>query len=97
VERPETTGKGGGSACKTSRAASNNRRVKAEVRRSRVSRAWRINPTDGVLAGLDHICVACGRNYRDATPTQGTIFKGGGGESLTTTVEVTVVRVTAEE
>jgi hypothetical protein len=32
--------------------------------------------------------VACGRNYLDATPTSGTIFKGGGPESLVVSVKV---------
>ncbi|MEM9694953.1 MAG: class II glutamine amidotransferase [Myxococcota bacterium] len=53
---------------------------------------WRgwvgFDPTNGVLAGLDHIRVACGRNYRDATPTSGTIYKGGGPEVLTVGVAV---------
>ena len=50
---------------------------------------WRgFDPTNGVLVGLDHIRVACGRNYRDATPTMGTIFRGGGGETLSITVRV---------
>jgi len=37
------------------------------------------DPTNGCLAGLDHVRVAAGRNYRDATPTSGTIYKGGNG------------------
>jgi len=38
---------------------------------------WRgFDPTNGCLAGPDHIRVAVGRNFRDATPTAGTIFKG---------------------
>lgn len=50
---------------------------------------WRgFDPTNGCLAGLDHIRVASGRNYVDATPTSGTIYRGGGGEVLTTTVRV---------
>lgn len=50
---------------------------------------WRgYDPTNGRLAGLDHVRVASGRNYRDATPTSGTIFKGGGGETLTVGVRV---------
>lgn len=48
-----------------------------------------LDPTNGCLAGLDHVRVACGRNYRDATPTAGTIWQGGGGEELTVRVEVT--------
>jgi len=50
---------------------------------------WRgFDPTNGCLAGLDHIRVASGRNYRDATPTSGTIFVGGGGEKLAVSVRV---------
>lgn len=53
---------------------------------------WRgwvgFDPTNGVLAGLDHVRVAAGRNYRDATPTSGTIYKGGGAETLTVDVRV---------
>ncbi|WP_020591330.1 class II glutamine amidotransferase [Kiloniella laminariae] len=41
---------------------------------------WRgFDPTNGCAVAQDHIRVACGRNYRDATPTSGTIYKGGGG------------------
>jgi transglutaminase-like putative cysteine protease len=50
---------------------------------------WRgFDPTNGVLVTQDHIRVACGRNYRDATPTSGTIFRGGGTETLTVQVRV---------
>jgi len=50
---------------------------------------WRgYDPTNGCLVGLDHLRVAVGRNYRDATPTTGTIYKGGGGETLSVTVRV---------
>ncbi len=52
---------------------------------------WRgIDPTNGCIAGQDHIRVACGRNYRDSTPTSGTIFKGNG-EQETLTVDVEIV------
>lgn len=46
------------------------------------------DPTNGKLVGQEHVRVACGRNYRDATPTMGTLFKGGGGETLQVTVKV---------
>lgn len=50
---------------------------------------WRgFDPTNGILVGLDHIRVATGRNYRDATPTSGTIFQGGSGETLHVAVRV---------
>jgi len=32
--------------------------------------------------------VACGRNYIDATPTSGTIYKGGGSETLRVEVKL---------
>jgi transglutaminase-like putative cysteine protease len=46
------------------------------------------DPTNGCLVGLDHVRVAAGRNYRDATPTSGTIYKGGGAETMTIDVRV---------
>ena len=46
------------------------------------------DPTNGCVTGSDHVRVACGRNYLDATPTSGTIFKGGGPESLVVSVKV---------
>lgn len=46
------------------------------------------DPTNGVLTRTDHVRVAVGRSYVDATPTAGTIYVGGGGETLE--VEVTV-------
>jgi transglutaminase-like putative cysteine protease/predicted glutamine amidotransferase len=50
---------------------------------------WRgFDPTNGVLVGLDHVRVACGRNFRDATPTAGTLFGGGGRESLSVKVQM---------
>ncbi|MCA9582216.1 MAG: class II glutamine amidotransferase, partial [Myxococcales bacterium] len=50
---------------------------------------WRgYDPTNGCLANLDHVRVAVGRNFRDATPTAGTIYKGGEGETLKVSVRV---------
>lgn len=50
---------------------------------------WRgFDPTNGCMAAQEHIRIACGRNYRDATPTGGTIFKGGGTETLNVSVKV---------
>ncbi len=44
---------------------------------------WKgFDPTNGVLTQTDHVRVAVGRNFMDATPTSGTIFVGGGGETL---------------
>ncbi len=47
-----------------------------------------LDPTNGIQVGTNHVRVACGRNYRDATPTSGTIYRGGGTETLTTSVRV---------
>ena len=50
---------------------------------------WRgFDPTNGCLVNADHILVASGRNYGDATPTSGTLYKGGGDEMLTVDVKV---------
>jgi len=55
---------------------------------------WRgFDPTNGCLVAQDHVRVACGRNYRDATPVSGTIFKGGGTEQLKVEVQVKEVSV----
>lgn len=52
---------------------------------------WRgYDPTNGCLANLDHLRIAAGRNYRDATPTSGTIYKGGAGEKLKVAVRFEV-------
>jgi transglutaminase-like putative cysteine protease/predicted glutamine amidotransferase len=50
---------------------------------------WRgFDPTNGCMVAQDHIRVACGRNYLDATPISGTIFKGGGAEQLKVEVQI---------
>ncbi len=55
---------------------------------------WRgFDPTNGCMVGQDHVRTACGRNYRDATPVSGTIFKGGGTEQLKVEVQVKEVSV----
>jgi predicted glutamine amidotransferase len=46
------------------------------------------DPTNGIQVGADHVRVACGRNYLDATPITGTIYRGGGTETMTVTVRV---------
>lgn len=46
------------------------------------------DPTNGCVADKNHIRVACGRNYFDATPTTGTIYKGGGHEELMIIVKI---------
>jgi transglutaminase-like putative cysteine protease len=49
---------------------------------------WKdFDPTNGVLPRTDHVRVACGRHYRDATPTAGTLYSSAP-ERLT--IEVTV-------
>ena len=53
---------------------------------------WRgFDPTNGCRASQDHVRVAIGRNYIDATPTSGTIYKGGGLETLKVKVKITEV------
>lgn len=53
---------------------------------------WRgFDPTNGCRASQDHVRVACGRNYIDATPTSGTIYKGGGTETLRVEVKLTEI------
>ncbi|WP_437333516.1 class II glutamine amidotransferase [Sorangium sp. So ce394] len=50
---------------------------------------WKgFDPTNGILTQTEHIRVAVGRNYMDATPTSGTIFVGGGAERLEVDVRV---------
>jgi transglutaminase-like putative cysteine protease/predicted glutamine amidotransferase len=50
---------------------------------------WKgFDPTNGVLTQTDHVRVAVGRNYGDATPTSGTIYVGGGLETLQVEVRV---------
>lgn len=46
------------------------------------------DPTNGCLAGADHVRIACGRQFRDAAPTTGTIYRGGGVETLGVDVRV---------
>ncbi len=53
---------------------------------------WKgLDPTNGTVVDRDHVRVACGRHYRDATPTSGTIYRGGGDEKLE--IEVRVIPV----
>jgi transglutaminase-like putative cysteine protease/predicted glutamine amidotransferase len=52
---------------------------------------WRgFDPTNGILTQTDHVRVAVGRNFRDATPTSGTIYVGGGDETLEVDVRVEI-------
>jgi transglutaminase-like putative cysteine protease len=71
----------------------------ANVRQAEASHAWvqvylpevgwkGFDPTNGIITQTEHIRVATGRHYRDATPTSGTIYVGGGGETLEVAVEV---------
>ncbi len=53
---------------------------------------WKgLDPTNGVITTTEHVRVAVGRNYIDATPTAGTLFEGGGRESLSVEVRVELV------
>ncbi|HVJ21551.1 MAG TPA: class II glutamine amidotransferase [Polyangiaceae bacterium] len=50
---------------------------------------WRgLDPTNGSVTQTEHVRVAAGRNYIDATPTSGTLFEGGGAETLSVSVSV---------
>jgi transglutaminase-like putative cysteine protease/predicted glutamine amidotransferase len=50
---------------------------------------WRgFDPTNGVVTQTNHVRVAVGRSWRDATPTSGTIYVGGAGETLEVDVRV---------
>jgi transglutaminase-like putative cysteine protease len=51
---------------------------------------WKgFDPTNGVLPQTDHVRVAVGRNYRDATPTSGTLYGPAAKETMSVQVEVT--------
>jgi len=51
---------------------------------------WKgFDPTNGVLTQTDHVRVAVGRNYKDATPTSGALYVGGAGETLSVEVQLT--------
>ena len=74
----------------------------ANTRQAKASHAWLqvylpeagwkgFDPTNGILTQTEHIRVATGRSYRDATPTSGTIYLGGGGETLEAAVQVSPV------
>ena len=55
---------------------------------------WKgFDPTNGILTQTDHVRVAVGRNYVDATPTSGTIYVGGGSETLQVSVTVEPVQL----
>lgn len=52
---------------------------------------WKgFDPTNGVLASTNHIRVAYGRHYRDATPTEGTLYSSA---QETMTIDVQVVEL----
>jgi transglutaminase-like putative cysteine protease/predicted glutamine amidotransferase len=53
---------------------------------------WRgFDPTNGIITQTSHVRVAVGRSWRDATPTSGTIYVGGAGETLAVDVRVDLV------
>lgn len=53
---------------------------------------WKgFDPTNGILTQTEHVRIAVGRNFVDATPTAGTIFVGGGPETLEVDVRVDVL------
>lgn len=53
------------------------------------------DPTNGCPIEKNHVKVACGRHYNDATPTSGTLFDAGGDveETLTSSVQVIQLNV----
>jgi hypothetical protein len=52
---------------------------------------WKgFDPTNGILTQTEHVRVAVGRNYVDATPTSGTIYVGGGPETSRSTSASTI-------
>src|SRR5260221_10321133 len=54
---------------------------------------WKdFDPTNGVLPPMDHVRVAYGRHYRDATPTMGTIYSGS---NETMSIDVHVAEASA--
>jgi len=58
---------------------------------------WKgFDPTNGVLTQTEHIRVASGRSYIDATPTSGTIYVGGGPETLSVDVRLEIIGGAAE-
>jgi transglutaminase-like putative cysteine protease/predicted glutamine amidotransferase len=53
---------------------------------------WKgFDPTNGIMTQTDHVRVAHGRSYVDATPTSGTIYVGGGTETLVVDVHVQTI------
>jgi len=53
---------------------------------------WRgLDPTNGVVTSTHHVRLAVGRNFLDATPTSGTLYVGGAGETLEVAVQVEAV------
>jgi transglutaminase-like putative cysteine protease len=52
---------------------------------------WKgFDPTNGVLASIDHVRVGYGRNFTDVTPTAGTLYTAA---VETMTIDVTVAEV----
>jgi len=51
-----------------------------------------VDPTNGVVPGLDHITIGWGRDYADVAPVQG-VFVGGGFTALQVAVDVLPVEV----
>ncbi len=55
------------------------------------------DPTNGCLVEKNHIRVASGRSFMDATPTSGTIFEAPEGTKETMTTSVQVILLDSEE
>ena len=50
-----------------------------------------LDPTNGILAGNDHVVLAIGRDYADVAPLDGVIFASGG-QKLEVSVQVVPVQ-----
>jgi transglutaminase-like putative cysteine protease/predicted glutamine amidotransferase len=48
------------------------------------------DPTNGCIAEKNHVRIACGRNYTDASPTSGTIYQTAGGKKSSETLDTSV-------
>ena len=53
-----------------------------------------LDPTNGMLAGNDHVVLAIGRDYADVAPIDGVIFASGG-QRLEVSVQVVPVEPVA--
>ena len=62
--------------------------IGSHIRRSNPRSTGSETPEGSLKVTLRHRILRRGRNYRDATPTSGTIYRGGSGEELDIEVRV---------